>query len=73
MAKASDILNKTGSGGKGPLGPSLDTIPIGQSAKKSAKPEHESVAAHKPDLGSSLHKPGKAQGGGGGSSARPKV
>ncbi len=70
MSKASDILNKSGSGGRSPLAAVPQQIPASPEAKKGVK---ENVASHRPDKGSSLHKPGKAQGGAGGSSARPKV
>lgn len=70
MAKASDLLNKSGGGGFQPM-PPKNTIPLGE-AKKEAKPEHESAAAKRPDLGHNM-KTGRAQGGGGQSSARPKV
>lgn len=71
MAKPSDMLNKSGTGGMGTPKPST-TVNISSGPKKDAK-EHESIAAKKPDLGHNLHKGGKAQGGGGQSSARPKV
>jgi hypothetical protein len=72
MAKASDILNKSGTGGFSPMTPPKPTIAIGESAKKDAKGETESAAAKRPDLGHNI-KGGRAQGGGGQSSARPKV
>lgn len=73
MAKASDILNKSGSGGLGPVGPQKTTLDLNAPQKKDTKSKGESVAGHKPDAGPVLHGPGKAQGGGGGSAARPKV
>ncbi len=72
MAKASDILNKSGAGGPMP-GSSGSQIPLTPGAKKATKSEGESAAAQKPDRGHTSHHSGKAQGGGGGSSARPKV
>ena len=67
MAKASDILNKSGSGGRSPLAATPPQIPLNTESKKAVK--EESIAAHRPDKGTSLHKPGKAQGGAGGSSS----
>lgn len=74
MAKPSDILNKTGGSGGASFGGPKNTIKINPPEKGGLKAEKgESIAAHKPDLGHNLHKGGKAQGGGGQSSARPKV
>lgn len=69
MAKASDILNKTGA------------VPVGQAPKTSSiKPNavadgsgDEHATGKKLDTGHNIAKVGKAKGGGGGSSARPKV
>jgi hypothetical protein len=72
MAKASDILNKAGSGG---IGHGL-TKPLAAPTQKildaDGKPHAE---AHKEahEQGSAGHKPAKAMGGGGGASIRPKV
>lgn len=71
MAKASDILNKSGTGGLTPLGPVKQTIDLSAPAKKDGG-EGESAAAKRPDQGHNM-KGGRAQGGGGQSSARPKV
>ncbi|CAG0951140.1 hypothetical protein PHYC_00209 [Phycisphaerales bacterium] len=72
MAKASDILNKSGSSGLSPLGAPKDVLDLNATPRKDLS-KGESIATHKPDSGPTLHGPGKAQGGGGGSAARPKV
>lgn len=72
MAKPSDILNKSGTGGLGAPKPS-NTVSISATPKKDVK-GNESIAARKPDHGHNLHKgTDKSKGGAGGSSARPKV
>lgn len=72
MAKPSDILNKSGTGGFGTPKPS-NTINISTTPKKDLK-ENDSIASRKPDQGHNLHKgTDKSKGGAGGSSARPKV
>jgi hypothetical protein len=70
MAKPTDIRNRLGA----PMGPTPtpgSTISLTKPAPKAGE-EHKNTAP-KPDMGHTTHKPGKAQGGAGGSSARPKV
>ncbi|GJQ29318.1 MAG: hypothetical protein HBSAPP03_12020 [Phycisphaerae bacterium] len=73
MAKASHLLNKFGSGGLGPAPANKDAIDLAAHPKKDAKHDAPSAAAQRPDAGSTLHAPAKAQGGGGQASIRPKV
>lgn len=73
MAKASHLLNKMGGGGLGPAPASKDTIDLSAPTKKDDKPDAPSAAAQRPDKGSTLHAPAKAQGGGGQGAVRPKV
>jgi len=75
LAKASDLLNKSGAGAL-PTGHASNPLNTGASAKDSAKAakDAESVTSHKPDLGHNLHKgTDKSKGGGGQISSRPKV
>lgn len=74
MAKASDLFSRLGTRGLSPMGQPDANDLIDPSAKKEGKEKNQSVAAQKPDRGANMSKSaGKAQGGGGQSSARPKV
>ncbi|MDX2132564.1 MAG: hypothetical protein SFY69_10990 [Planctomycetota bacterium] len=70
MAKASDLMNKSGSAGFGsPLPqPAPEATPVKEELTGAARPPER---GHGPDVHAG--KGGKAKGGGGGSSARPKV
>ncbi len=73
MAKPSDLFKRTGTGAPPPP-PAQSKNAINLSATAPAKAaEGESIAAKKPDKGHNIHAPARAQGGAGGSSARPKV
>lgn len=73
MAKASDLLNKTGAASL-PMQESPAAATPANPMDPSAKGKDESVAAQRPDLGHNLHKgTDKSKGNSGQSSGRPKV
>lgn len=75
MARPSDLLKNTGSSGATPASqpPAGHSIIKPAAAANTAAGDANNITARKPDKGHNLHRGGKAQGGGGGSSARPKV
>lgn len=73
MAKASHLLNKSGGGGLGPMGPAKDSIDLNAPTMKDDKSDTGNASVQRPDRGPAVHAPSKAQGGGGQSSSRPKV
>ncbi|MCC6426728.1 MAG: hypothetical protein IT435_07890 [Phycisphaerales bacterium] len=72
MPRPSDLFKNTGTGNAAPT-PPKSTINLNAPPADAKKSDQDSIAAHKPDKGHTLHAPAKAQGGAGGSSARPKV
>lgn len=74
MAKASDLLNKTGAASLPMQESPAAATPANPMDASPAKGKDDSVAAQRPDLGHNLHKgTDKSKGNTGGSSGRPKV
>lgn len=73
MPRPSDLFRNTGTGG--PSQAPKNTLNLNASADKpqAGQNDPDHVTAQKPNMGHNLHSSGKAQGGSGGASTRPKV
>ncbi len=75
MPRPSDLRNNTGTGSASSAGPAKNSLNLNAPVvtPNAGQGEQENITARKPDKGHNLHKGGKAQGGAGQSSSRPKV